>query len=233
MAATQKVAAGQLPESTVQDLTADKLVHEYERLREKWKDASVAKQMQDVFGGKKRKRSKVKDALCIGIGSFSRDWQHRWRSLWQLVLFLDAAAQVQAKDMYAQDPAFTPLDVEFLARLGVGHVQTGIEQYMSVESFVFSPFVDWCILLPVFLKGKDPLWYVGNEILHDYTAYAQTTDKEDKLQECNELGDKFLHNRERLRLRDLEAHAHALNGMVVYWKKEEEEEEEEEEKDTT
>lgn len=84
---------------------------------------------------------------------------------------------------------------------------------------MFSPFVDWYILLPVFLKGKDPVLYVGNEILDDYGAFAQTEEKRAKLEECNESGSRWMVQREMTKMGDFELHPHALNGMVVYWRK--------------
>lgn len=59
--------------------------------------------------------------------------------------------------------------------------------------------------------------YVGNEILDDYGAFAQTEEKREKLEECDEFGKKWLAKRSTVRLREFEMHPHALNGMVVYW----------------
>ena len=128
--------------------------------------------------------------------------------------------------MYAQDPALTPLDTDFLALLDVATTST-IETHISRAAFVFSPFVDWFLLLPVFLAGADPALYVGNEILDDYSAYAHGKEKREKLEECNVLGEAFLKAREGTKLVSLETHAHALEGMVVYWRKEREGEVEE------
>jgi hypothetical protein len=210
--------AGQIPSSTVQDLTAEKLLAEFKALQERWRDTPVAVQIQDLLS---KRSGLVTEAVCIGIGSFSRDWAHRYRSLWQLVLFIDVVARLSAKEkmeMYAQDPAFTPLDISFLALIDVTTTKTGIEKNITSSSFVFSPFVDWYILLPVFLKGKDPEVYVGNEILADYGAYAQSEEKKGRLLESNGIGKEFLIGREEMRLREFEGHAHALNGMVVYTK---------------
>jgi hypothetical protein len=214
----KKSVAGQVPNSTVKDLTAEKLLAEFELLQERWVGCPVARQMQDLFG--KRKKF-VKHAVCIGIGSFARDWEQRWRSLWQLVLFVHVIRLLGNDNditTYAQDPAFTTLDMDFLKLFDITTVQTGIEKHISTESFVFSPFVDWFILLPTFLKEKDPAVYVGNEILDDYTTYAQTAEKQAKLDECNKIGATFLLGREKQKLADFEGHAHALNGMVVYLK---------------
>jgi hypothetical protein len=128
--------------------------------------------------------------------------------------------------MYAQDPALTPLDTDFLSLLDVSTTST-IETHISRTAFVFSPFVDWFLLLPTFLAGADPALYVGNEILDDYSAFAHGKEKREKLEECNVLGEAFLKTREGTKLVSLETHAHALEGMIVYWRKEREEEVEE------
>lgn len=73
------------------------------------------------------------------------------------------------------------------------------------------------MLLPIFLKDKEPVLYVGNEVLDDYGAFAQSEEKRQKLDECNELGREWLKKRSVVKLDEFEMHPHALNGMVVYW----------------
>jgi hypothetical protein len=125
---------------------------------------------------------------------------------------------------YAQDPAFTTLDKDFLALLNIQVLDADLESKITDNSFVYSPFVDWFLLLPSFLKDKSPVLYIGNEILDDYGPYAQTSEKKERLGECNEIGRKWLEGREMVRLGEFEMHANALNGMVVYWKVKGEEE---------
>lgn len=60
--------------------------------------------------------------------------------------------------------------------------------------------------------------YVGNEILDDYGMYAQTSEKRERLEECNEVGRRWGEGREMVRLVEFEKHGNALNGMVVYWR---------------
>jgi hypothetical protein len=74
----------------VEGLTAEKMLEDFRTLQERWEDTLLAQQVKEIL----EKRGGdggwgVENAVCIGIGSFSRDWAHRWRSLWQLVLFVD------------------------------------------------------------------------------------------------------------------------------------------------
>ena len=119
--------------------------------------------------------------------------------------------------LYAQEPAFTSLDHDFLSLLSVNVRANDIATRITPQSFVFSPFVDWYLLLPIFLKDRDPVLYVGNEILDDYGAYAQSEEKREKLDECNRLGQSWLLKRDVVKLREFEMHPHAIQGMVVYW----------------
>ncbi|KAJ4338832.1 hypothetical protein N0V95_007958 [Ascochyta clinopodiicola] len=189
--------AGSMPAATVDGLTAEKLLRDFNNRTEKWEATACAQHLQGVLA---KTEWGVREAVCIGIGSFSRDWEHRHRAMWQLVLFVSVVSRLRKNNvevkLYAQEPAFTPLDHAFLSLLDVGVCTKDIETHITNRSFVFSPFVDWYILLPIFLKGKDPVLYVGNEILDDYGAFAQSEEKREKQEECNELGRKWLVKRD-------------------------------------
>lgn len=69
----------------VEGLTVEMLLSDFKARQGRWRDTACARHIESVLA----KRSwKVADAVCIGIGSFSRDWAHRHRSMWQLVLFM-------------------------------------------------------------------------------------------------------------------------------------------------
>lgn len=206
----------------VQNLTMSKLQEQVEMMHAQYKGSSVAKQVSEVMG---KNSHQIKEAVCIGIGSFSRDWEHRYRSLWQLVLFIDAVQQLSANEvqvrLYAQDPAFTTLDMAFLEVLKVNITKDDIQKHISSSTLVFSPFVDWFILLPVFIQSKKPALYIGNEILDNYSTFARSDEKKEKLEECNKLGSLFLEDYNCVKVKDFEYHAHALNGMIIYTRKSE------------
>lgn len=211
-------------------------------MEKRWARTECSAHVQRIM---RKRKWNIGSAVCIGIGSFSIDWEHRYRSLWQLVLFMDVVRQrkyhlfFSCEDqfelfltavktvpgdvrLYAQEPAFTPLDVKFLKSLNITVLDTDIEDQISDSTFVFAPFVDWFILLPVFLKDKDPELYLGNEILQDYTQYAGSAEKRDSLPVCHEVGRQFAQGRDRVWLHDFEFHANALNGLMMYWKQEDE-----------
>ncbi|KAF1931596.1 uncharacterized protein M421DRAFT_417359 [Didymella exigua CBS 183.55] len=212
------VQAGSMPAEIVHGLTAEKLLQDFQNRTEKWKTTACAQHLEDVL---RKNEWAVTEAVCIGIGSFSRDWEHRHRAIWQLVLFMGVVCHLRKSSteiqLHAQEPAFTSLDHEFLSLLSVNVCADNIATHFTTRSFAFSPFVDWYILLPLFLKDKNPVLYVGNEILDDYGAFARNEEKREKLEECNKLGKKWLEKRHGVRLREFEMHPHALNGMIVYW----------------
>jgi hypothetical protein len=72
------------PTRTVGGLTEEKLLDELSTMERKWEKTSCAKNLARMLS---LRDWTVKEAACIGIGSFSIDWEHRYRSMWQLVLF--------------------------------------------------------------------------------------------------------------------------------------------------
>jgi hypothetical protein len=221
--ASIKKAKDVRPTRIVPGLTVEKLVAELKDMEKRWRRSSCARTLENMM---RLRDWRVDKAACIGIGSFSLDWEHRYRSLWQLVLFMDVVKLLQQDSLsltlHAQEPAFTPLDVEFLATLSITSIEANIETGITQTSFVFAPFVDWYILLPVFLKHKDPKLYIGNEVLSNYAVYANTEEKRKMLDESNGVGAAFAKGRERRRVPGFEEHAQALEGLMVYWREEEE-----------
>jgi hypothetical protein len=72
------------PTRLVEGITVQKLVQEYVDMEKKWNGTECAKRLERLLS---KKEWDVKEAVGIGVGSFSLDWEHRYRSLWQLVLF--------------------------------------------------------------------------------------------------------------------------------------------------
>ena len=81
--------AGSMPTTIVSDLTAEKLLQDFNNRTERWKDTACLHHLDSVLA---KREWNVNEAVCIGIGSFSRDWEHRHRAMWQLVLFMYAVS---------------------------------------------------------------------------------------------------------------------------------------------
>lgn len=77
--------AASMPITIASGLTAEKLLQDFNNRTERWKDTTCAHHLDSVLA---KVEWNVNEAACIGIGSFSRDWEHRHRAMWQLVLFM-------------------------------------------------------------------------------------------------------------------------------------------------
>lgn len=106
----------------------------YEGKLEAWKGSSYRKTLADLLEKSQPKDGwRISDAICLGTGDFSKlicdTDEHdpvdmRARSVTQLAAFLDIVTQIQPSDqesvpVLAQDPTYTPIDMQFLAALGV------------------------------------------------------------------------------------------------------------------
>lgn len=80
---------GSMPTDLVNGLTAEKLLQDFNNRTEKWETTACAQHLRSVL---KKREWGVESAVCIGIGSFSRDWEHRHRAMWQLVLFMSVVS---------------------------------------------------------------------------------------------------------------------------------------------
>jgi hypothetical protein len=86
--------AGSMPTDVVQGLTAERLYLDFQNRTEKWKTTACAKHLEDLLA---REKENPTEAVCIGIGSFSRDWEHRHRAMWQLVLFMGVVSHCELR----------------------------------------------------------------------------------------------------------------------------------------
>ena len=78
-----------MPSDIVEGLTAEKLLQDFNNRTEKWEATACAQHLETVLV---KREWTVMEAVCIGIGSFSRDWEHRHRAMWQLVLFMSVVS---------------------------------------------------------------------------------------------------------------------------------------------
>ncbi|KAF2745483.1 hypothetical protein M011DRAFT_137558 [Sporormia fimetaria CBS 119925] len=188
-----------------------------------------------------RRNWRIETAFFIGSGSFCADWEHRYRSMWQLVMFMVAVEYLRKTNptiqLLAQEPRYTSLDTNFLTSLNFTlPSEEGAETHQTRTSFLFAPFLDNDALLFSFLAREEgqPCLYIGNEVraqysrenFHERLASDAAGNLETRLKEAGEIGKRFMRKRRVFRLPEFEGHGNALNGIVVQAVFEAEEDEE-------
>lgn len=151
--------------------------------------------------------------------------------MWQLMFFCFVVETIALKTaegdremkLYAQDPAFNPLDTQFLEALGFEVLADTAGDVVHEKCFLYAPFLEWVVLLPGILKDKKVGLYVGNEVLADYGQFRGAVgvgggdeERDRVVKSCNEIGRGFLKGREMVRVSRFEEYGVALEGLVVY-----------------
>ncbi|KAK7537119.1 uncharacterized protein J3D65DRAFT_367299 [Phyllosticta citribraziliensis] len=147
--------------------------------------------------------------------------------------------------VYAEDPVFNALDEEVLASLGVEIVRprkggaaataaaddenAGSARLIADSTFVFAPFMPSFVMMEEFLRARDPLVYVGNDIggmlelgrsQLKYSSSTSDTDDHNRTRKCIGIAEAFLSsNRGVATMPDFDLHPHALAGQMIYWRK--------------
>ncbi|KAF2205934.1 hypothetical protein GQ43DRAFT_361114 [Delitschia confertaspora ATCC 74209] len=220
----KRLLAASRPKSIVPGLTVQGLMEEFREFERRWRETSCKRGVEGLLKRRGFKEGDLKEAVCLGVGSFSVDWEHRGRSLWQLVLFLGVVREVSTPaiplKLFAQEPCFNSIDKAFLRELGFAILNNDAHKHFTPTSFVYSPFLDWFILLPM-LRNKDPTLFIGNEILADYSQYTHSLPVEKSIKDYNNTAKKFLRSRKAYALPSFDLHQHAMHGMMIYFKKSE------------
>ena len=164
------------------DTTLSKIQTHFRATTKKWQSSSCRAQVLRILSQQQPDAGwHLTTALCLATGSYSRDnAQLTQRSMQQFVVFHDLAVHlhsIQDDDvlaMYAQEPAYTPLDAEFLRALDVGVLETtsrdatgglgAVAQHLGGGSFVFEPFMDMTPQGMRELCASDAALYIGSSL---------------------------------------------------------------------
>lgn len=149
--------------ATLESVTAD-----FEKRSKIWKSSSCRREVRQILDRQKPDDGwALSKAVCLGTGSFHRDnMDCRKRSMFQLAAFVDIVRLLQLTspkpiELFAQDPFYTDLDMEFLCSLNVHVLEADFNEYVTAnslqlanehvgpESVVFEFFTD---AGPVFLR---------------------------------------------------------------------------------
>lgn len=151
----------------------------------------------------------------------------RRRSFWQFVVFYDLVGALDSSGMtlYAQEPAFTELDREFLEGLGVrvldmkpGDIGLGAAKgHLGPGTFLFEPFIDMnAVMLSEMLQAGVGL-YVGSSIRGILGRQG--------VSEVKRLAAEFHERHEMSRFPTFEVDPNVLDGIGIYWEEERDEDE--------
>lgn len=121
----------------------------------------------------------LKTAICLATGSFSRtNTTLNRRAMQQFAAFYDIcewlrAFSTQTFEILAQEPRFTNLDREFLESLSVRVLEIGPQgsqdlgpaiMHITVDTFVFEPFLERKINILRQLYAAHPRLYIGSSM---------------------------------------------------------------------
>ncbi|KAF2084859.1 hypothetical protein K490DRAFT_10824, partial [Saccharata proteae CBS 121410] len=169
------------PAQSAPHMDTAKLLQVYEKSRRRWRETMMVSQLEGIMREAMEEGSgaeSVDKAHVAGLGSLSCGGENGWRSMWQLVMFLDVITEEKKNrtiKMYAQDPAFNDIDEAFLAKLGIETSDIDIPpsatpaasaHLITPSTFFFAPCMPWALLWPQYLHNKDrePALFIGNDV---------------------------------------------------------------------
>ncbi|GAB7350064.1 hypothetical protein MBLNU459_g0733t1 [Dothideomycetes sp. NU459] len=158
------------------ELSVQKLSEELKHMQKRWIDSTCRARFVQILQSRMVGADMFVDtAVCLALGSVSRNWRHRVHSMWQLVLFLDTvnlllpvAHERGAADkirLFAQEPRFLELDVAFLISLGFTILNTPeAETYVGKRSFLYVPHLEWTSEIPYIRAAREAPLYMSSHM---------------------------------------------------------------------
>ncbi|SMR49098.1 unnamed protein product [Zymoseptoria tritici ST99CH_1E4] len=210
------------------DLTLEKLNLEFQTKTKAYRQTTCRRTVTQILNRIRPDSGwKLDKALCLGVGSLSREnLECRRRSMWQLVVFYDLVEQLRGEglvlEVFAQEPGFTELDGEFLNILGVKVLETRLgdgtaglgpaKEQLGGETLVFEPFIDMNAVMLEELVSAGVGLYVGSSIGGILGRRGDS--------EASRLVEKFRAGRQMLRFPTFDIDPNVIDGIQVYWTEE-------------
>jgi hypothetical protein len=175
--------------------------------------------------------------VCLGLGSLSTVLNiHKRRSLWQLAVFLSISELVSSADrpeegarvrLYAQEPRFTPTDHEIFSCYYVEVLDgNNARDYITPNTIVFAPFLQWTVMLLDILNDRDPAMCISIDIrealdqiepkIRGGCTRLTLEGRQVDLERCSSVGKTFLAARGDVGFPEFELDVHALGGLRIY-----------------
>ncbi|KAE9972530.1 hypothetical protein BLS_003975 [Venturia inaequalis] len=216
------------------------VVAEVNTYLERWRHSQCATGLPNILRRRKAKDGGVVDnAICAGLGSLNTESLAQKRTrMWQFVVFLWLIDEVRDRESgkdgrgafmcYAQEPRFTPTDVEVLKHFGILVLPAlNGEEFINEKTLLYAPFLPWSLLLKDFLHAGTPAICVSNDVGESVEMLqmrmkhgTKSLDseglslQEEDLKECERVGRTFLEKRKGVAFPAFEFHAECLKLMV-------------------
>ncbi|KAK4998180.1 hypothetical protein LTR66_002556 [Elasticomyces elasticus] len=151
----------------IKDLTLAQIQRDYRGIRKQFEQSACWSKLRSLINLRRPERGwEIDTAVCLACSSVCFDWQRRWRSLWQLVVFTCIVDFLKVEspnmDIFAQEPRYQPLDHALLDSLGIRTLQDPeAERHITPKAFVFVAFLEWHRELDIVVDGKDSALYIG------------------------------------------------------------------------
>lgn len=207
---------------------------------ERWRATQPATDLANTLQRRKVKNGGVVDnAICAGLGSLNTEsLVHKKTRMWQFVVFLWLVEEAQRKEndsdvqeafkCYAQEPRFTPTDVEVLKHFDIVVLpELNGRNFVNEKTLLFAPFLPWSLLLNDFLQAGTPAICVTNDVAESVEMLQMGIKhatkpfdsegislQEEDLRECERVGRTFLEKRTGVAFPAFEFHAECLKLMV-------------------
>lgn len=164
--------------------------------------------------------------------------------MWQFVVFLWLVEEVREEESgsdvrgavkcFAQEPRFTPTDVEVLKHFDIVVLPAlNGKELVNEKTLLYAPFLPWSLLLKGFLQAGTPPICVSNDVgecvemlqmrIKHGTKFLDSEGislEEDDVKECERVGRAILEKRKAVAFPAFELHAECLK-LMVYMEEEE------------
>ncbi|KAK5942131.1 hypothetical protein PMZ80_006085 [Knufia obscura] len=239
--------------------TVEKISREYEKIQEQWTASESCTALVSLVQGKVLPENvEIDRCLIFGSGSFCglrQGWISRKHSaMCQLAVVKSIQKTIEEKSgrsitVYAQDPAYNDVDVEFLKSLGVDVAETpsGFD-LVTEKSLVYTPGAEYHVEIgvlrrkPAVLLSSKLNWLWRNEKglactnrvsvqrnegemgVEQSTAPADSHRHEDELLQRDleadcQMLEDFLRNKQETKLPTLDVKDNPFNDQHLYWLK--------------